>query len=78
MVFHIFPTVLEVGLVSGLMAHNFGAAHSGVVLGTESLRRSIAMVPQDTVLFHESIGFNSSTVTLMLARTKSRQQRFTI
>jgi len=58
MVFHIFPTVLEVGLVSGLMAHNFGAAHSGVVLGTESLRRSIAMVPQDTVLFHESIGFN--------------------
>lgn len=34
MVFHIAPTVLEVSLVTGLMAYNFGAAHSGVVLGT--------------------------------------------
>jgi len=34
MVFHIFPTVLEVGLVTGLLTHNFGAAHGGVVLGT--------------------------------------------
>ena len=34
MVFHVGPTLLEVSLVTGLMAHHFGAAHSGVVLAT--------------------------------------------
>jgi ABC-type transport system involved in Fe-S cluster assembly fused permease/ATPase subunit len=34
MVFHAFPTLLEVSLVTGLMAYNFGPAHSGVVLAT--------------------------------------------
>lgn len=34
MVFHVTPTVLEVSLVTGLLAHQFGAAHSGVVVGT--------------------------------------------
>lgn len=34
MVFHIGPTLLEVSLVTGLMANQFGAAHSGVVLAT--------------------------------------------
>ena len=36
MIFHFVPTILEVSLVSGLMAHNFGWAHSAVVLGTVS------------------------------------------
>lgn len=34
MVFHIGPTIVEVGLVTGLMACNFGWEHSGVVLVT--------------------------------------------
>lgn len=34
MVFHIGPTVLEVGLVTGLMAYQFGPYHSAVVLTT--------------------------------------------
>lgn len=34
MVFHIGPTVLEVSLVTGLLAYQFGPAHSGVVLAT--------------------------------------------
>jgi ATP-binding cassette subfamily B (MDR/TAP) protein 7 len=34
MVFHGFPTLLEVSLVTGLMAFNFGPAHSGVVIST--------------------------------------------
>ena len=34
MVFHVGPTLLEVTLVTGLMAHQFGSAHVGVVLGT--------------------------------------------
>jgi ATP-binding cassette, subfamily B (MDR/TAP), member 7 len=34
MVFNIFPTVLEVGVVAGLMGYNFGPAHAGVVVGT--------------------------------------------
>lgn len=34
MVFNVVPTVVEVGVVTGLMAHNFGTMHSGVVLGT--------------------------------------------
>jgi ABC-type multidrug transport system fused ATPase/permease subunit len=33
-------------------------SHKLSALKTESLRRSIAVVPQDTVLFHESIGYN--------------------
>jgi len=34
MVFNIVPTTIEVGVVTGLMAYEFGAAHCGVVLGT--------------------------------------------
>lgn len=34
MVFNIFPTVLEVGVVAGLMGYTFGPAHAGVVVGT--------------------------------------------
>jgi len=34
MVFHIGPTLVEVGLVTGLMAYQFGSAHSAVVLVT--------------------------------------------
>ncbi|GKY98333.1 hypothetical protein MPSEU_000790900 [Mayamaea pseudoterrestris] len=34
LVFNVVPTVLEVSLVSGLMAYNFGTTHSVVVLGT--------------------------------------------
>jgi ATP-binding cassette, subfamily B (MDR/TAP), member 7 len=34
LVFHIGPTVLEVGLVAGLLAYQFGPAHSIIVLGT--------------------------------------------
>ena len=34
MVFNIVPTTIEVGVVTGLMAYEFGAMHSGVVLGT--------------------------------------------
>lgn len=34
MVFNVVPTTLEVGVVSALMAHNFGAQHAGVILGT--------------------------------------------
>lgn len=34
MVFHIGPTLLEVSLVTGLMAYSFGMQHSLVVLGT--------------------------------------------
>lgn len=34
MVFHIGPTVLEVSLVTGLMAHQFGSAHAAVVIAT--------------------------------------------
>ena len=34
MVFHIGPTVLEVSLVTGLMAYSFGMKHSLIVLGT--------------------------------------------
>ena len=34
MVFHIVPTVVEVGLVSGLVAYQFGGSHAAVVLAT--------------------------------------------
>jgi len=34
MVFHIGPTLLEVSLVTGLMAYSFGWQHSAIVLGT--------------------------------------------
>lgn len=34
MVFNVVPTVMEVGVVTGLMAYEFGAMHSGVVVGT--------------------------------------------
>jgi ABC-type transport system involved in Fe-S cluster assembly fused permease/ATPase subunit len=34
MVFNVVPTVVEVGVVTGLMAYEFGAMHSGVVIGT--------------------------------------------
>lgn len=34
MVFHIGPTILEVSLVTGLMAYQFGSGHSIVILGT--------------------------------------------
>jgi ABC-type transport system involved in Fe-S cluster assembly, permease and ATPase components len=34
MVFNVVPTVVEVGVVTGLMAYEFGAMHSGVVMGT--------------------------------------------
>ena len=34
MVFHIGPTLLEVSLVTGLMAYSFGMQHSLIVLGT--------------------------------------------
>ena len=34
MVFNIVPTTLEVGVVTGLMAYNFGSAHASVVLAT--------------------------------------------
>jgi ATP-binding cassette, subfamily B (MDR/TAP), member 7 len=34
MVFHVVPTMLEVGLVTALMGYQFGSAHSGVVLAT--------------------------------------------
>ena len=34
MVFHIVPTTIEVGLVTGLVAYSFGPAHAGVVLAT--------------------------------------------
>jgi ATP-binding cassette, subfamily B (MDR/TAP), member 7 len=34
MVFHVVPTILEVGLVTALMGYQFGSAHSGVVLAT--------------------------------------------
>jgi ATP-binding cassette subfamily B (MDR/TAP) protein 7 len=34
MVFNVVPTAIEVGVVTGLMAYEFGAMHSGVVLGT--------------------------------------------
>lgn len=34
MVFHIGPTLLEVSLVTGLMAYSFGMQHSAIVLGT--------------------------------------------
>jgi len=34
MVFNVVPTTIEVGVVTGLMAYEFGAMHSGVVLGT--------------------------------------------
>jgi len=34
MVFNVVPTTVEVGVVTGLMAWEFGAVHSGVVMGT--------------------------------------------
>lgn len=34
MVFHIGPTILEVSLVTGLMAYSFGVQHSAIVLAT--------------------------------------------
>eukprot|EP00557_Chaetoceros_sp_GSL56_P011521 CAMPEP_0176486768 /NCGR_PEP_ID=MMETSP0200_2-20121128/5749_1 /TAXON_ID=947934 /ORGANISM="Chaetoceros sp., Strain GSL56" /LENGTH=701 /DNA_ID=CAMNT_0017883501 /DNA_START=184 /DNA_END=2289 /DNA_ORIENTATION=+ len=34
MVFNVVPTFVEVGVVTGLMAYEFGAMHSGVVIGT--------------------------------------------
>ncbi len=34
MVFNVVPTTLEVGVVTGLMAYEFGMMHSAVVLGT--------------------------------------------
>ena len=34
MVFHIVPTVVEVGLVTSLVAYQFGGSHAGVVLAT--------------------------------------------
>jgi ATP-binding cassette, subfamily B (MDR/TAP), member 7 len=34
MVFHVVPTMLEVGLVTALMGYQFGSAHSGIVLAT--------------------------------------------
>jgi ATP-binding cassette subfamily B (MDR/TAP) protein 7 len=34
LVFNVAPTLLEVGIVSGLMAYNFGAAHTYVVMTT--------------------------------------------
>uniref|UniRef100_A0A7R9U4F3 ATP-dependent transporter ycf16 n=1 Tax=Pinguiococcus pyrenoidosus TaxID=172671 RepID=A0A7R9U4F3_9STRA len=34
MVFNVVPTVFEIGLVSAILAHNFGAAYTGVVLST--------------------------------------------
>jgi len=34
MVFNVVPTTIEVGVVTGLMAYEFGMMHSGVVLGT--------------------------------------------
>lgn len=34
MVFNVVPTTIEVGVVTGLMAYEFGAMHSGVILGT--------------------------------------------
>lgn len=34
MVFNVIPTTVEVGVVTGLMAYNFGTMHSGVILGT--------------------------------------------
>ena len=34
MVFNVVPTTLEVGVVTGLMAYNFGTAHATVVLAT--------------------------------------------
>ena len=34
MVFHLGPTVMEVGLVAGLLMYQFGTAHGVVVLGT--------------------------------------------
>ena len=34
MVFHVVPTALEVGVVTGLMAYHFGPEHASVVLGT--------------------------------------------
>lgn len=45
MVFHVLPTIFEVSLVTGLLAYQFGAAHSIVILGTISsyLAFTIAM-----------------------------------
>ena len=34
MVFHVAPTTIEVGLVTGLVYHQFGLSHAGVVLAT--------------------------------------------
>jgi len=34
MVFNVVPTTIEVGVVTGIMAYEFGAMHSGVILGT--------------------------------------------
>jgi ATP-binding cassette subfamily B (MDR/TAP) protein 7 len=34
MVFNVVPTILEVGVVTGLMAYEFGFMHSAVILGT--------------------------------------------
>jgi ATP-binding cassette, subfamily B (MDR/TAP), member 7 len=34
MVFNVFPTIMEVSIVAGIMGYQFGAAHAGVVLGT--------------------------------------------
>jgi len=34
MVFNVIPTAVEVGVVTGIVAHQFGAQHAGVVLGT--------------------------------------------
>ena len=34
MVFHFFPTIVEVGLVTGLVYYQFGSPHAAVVLST--------------------------------------------
>lgn len=34
MLFNVVPTVFEVSLVSGILAHKFGSAHASIVLGT--------------------------------------------
>ena len=34
MVFHVVPTTVEVGLVTGLVYYQFGISHAGVVLAT--------------------------------------------
>lgn len=34
MVFNVVPTAIEVGIVTGLMAYQFGIMHAGVVLST--------------------------------------------